>query len=621
MLSIDHMEYITYARKSSEAEDRQAASIEDQDKEIKILNSKLKLHVGYKFSESRSAKIPGRPEFNKMIELIERGGIKGILCWKLNRLARNAMDGGRIIWLVNEMGLEIVTPNKTYTKADQFLLYIEFGMANQFINDLSVDVKRGLKSKAEKGWLPSGAKSGYMNDKFAEKGSKTILPDPKYFPVIKQAWDMFLTGAYTVGQVLERLNGEWGYRTPIHKRIGGKPMHRSQMYKVFTDPFYYGEFEYPVKSNVWYQGQHKPMITREEFDRAQMLLGRPGRPRPHNRPFSYTGIIYCGECSSMITAEEKWQVVCSICRFKFSSKHRTSCPKCKTEIADMKSPTTRHYIYYRCTKCKNKLCTQSAIQEHELEKQITNLLSRIQISEKFKHWAIKYLNELNEQEVGTRNVAIQNNQDAYFEVIKRIDNLVALKISPNNTDGSLLNDEEFKSQKTTLMEEKERLSKRINGIDSRVEEWVELSEKTFNFAIHAPYWFNKADVERRKEIFQALGSNFLLQGGVLSLTLEKPFEIFEIIKKEAPEIIPTFEPQIQSNRTAHFDSLCLQNPSMLPRQDLNLEPCRYTCSLFFNKGWTISFPFIAELGIARLVSEPSLNQMCSDPRLWLRVLI
>lgn len=576
MLSIDHMKYITYARKSSEAEDRQAASIEDQEKEIKTLNSRLRLPVGYKFSESRSAKVPGRPEFNKMIDLIMKGEIKGIICWKLNRLARNAKDGGTIIWLVNEMGLEIVTPNKTYTKVDSFMLYIEFGMANQFVNDLSVDVKRGLKSKAEKGWLPSGAKPGYMNDKYAEKGSKTLLPDPDRFPVVKQAWDMFLTGAYTVGQILEKLNGDWGYRTVLRKHTGGKPMCRSQMYRVFTDPFYYGEFEFPIKSGRWFQGKHKPMITREEFDRAQVLLGRPGRPRPHNRPFSYTGIIYCGECGSMVTAEEKWQVVCSICKFKFSSKHRTSCPKCKTEVTEMKCPKIRHYVYYHCTKCKNKLCSQPSIQEFELEKQIKDILSKIQISERFKHWAIKHLNELNEQEVGTQAAAIRNNQDAYNNVVKQINNLVALKISPQNSDGTMLSDEEFKEQKATLMKEKEELNKKIHGDDSRIDEWVELSEKTFNFAIHAQYWFEKGDVGTKKEVFQALGSNFLLQDGILRLTLEKPFEIFEIAKKEMPEVAPTFEPTKKGLSEAQFEILYAQNPLMLPTpcniiKDLNMK--------------------------------------------------
>jgi len=563
------MKYFIYARKSSESEDRQAASIEDQLKELKSFNNKLKLPLAGVYSESRSAKTPGRSEFNKMIEEILKNQVKGIICWKLNRLARNAKDGGTIIWLVNESGLEIVTPNKTYTKADQFMLYIEFGMANQFVNDLSVDVKRGLKSKAEKGWLPSGAKSGYMNDKFAEKGNKTTPIDPVKFPLIKQTWTLMLTGAYTVGQILDKLNNEWGYRTLIRKRVGGKPMCRSQIYKMFTDPYYYGEFEYPVGSGKFYKGKHQPMITREEFDRVQMLLGRPSRPRPHNRQFSFTGIISCEECGSMITAEEKWQVICPICRIKFASKNKTACPKCNIKITEMKKPTILHYIYYHCTKQKNKKCTQRSITEEKLSQQITDILSKIKISERFKHWAIEHLNELNDQEIDTRNAAVKSTQEAYNDVVKRIDNLVKLKISPQNSDGSIFSDEEFKEQKTTLMKEKESLNKKIGMTDNRIDQWIELSEKTFNFAIHAKYWFDKGDLMTKKEIFQSLGSNIKLDGGTLRLTLEKPFEIFESAKKENPEIALTIEPEEKTDTTMQIEALWAENPILLPRLDSN----------------------------------------------------
>ena len=563
------MKYFIYARKSSESEDRQAASIEDQLKELKSFNNKLKLPLAGVYSESRSAKTPGRSEFNKMIEEILKNQVKGIICWKLNRLARNAKDGGTIIWLVNESGLEIVTPNKTYTKADQFMLYIEFGMANQFVNDLSVDVKRGLKSKAEKGWLPSGAKSGYMNDKFAEKGNKTTPIDPVKFPLIKQTWTLMLTGAYTVGQILDKLNNEWGYRTLIRKRVGGKPMCRSQIYKMFTDPYYYGEFESPVGSGKFYKGKHQPMITREEFDRVQMLLGRPSRPRPHNRQFSFTGIISCEECGSMITAEEKWQVICPICRIKFASKNKTACPKCNIKITEMKKPTILHYIYYHCTKQKNKKCTQRSITEEKLSQQITDILSKIKISERFKHWAIEHLNELNDQEIDTRNAAVKSTQEAYNDVVKRIDNLVKLKISPQNSDGSIFSDEEFKEQKTTLMKEKESLNKKIGMTDNRIDQWIELSEKTFNFAIHAKYWFDKGDLMTKKEIFQSLGSNIKLDGGTLRLTLEKPFEIFESAKKENPEIALTIEPEEKTDTTMQIEALWAENPILLPRLDSN----------------------------------------------------
>lgn len=561
--------YIIYSRKSSEAEDRQILSLPSQIKELKKLARDQGLSATEMPPESKSAKAPGREIFNQMMDKIETDGISGIVCWKLDRLARNPVDGGRIIWAVNHIGIQIITPQKTYTTNDLLLMYVEFGMANQFISDLSKNVKRGLKAKAEKGWLPSGAKPGYMNDKYAEKGSKTVQSDPKRFPLIRKCWELMLTGLYSPPQILKRLNNEWGYRTPKHRKIGGKPMSRSMIYKVFNDPFYYGEFEY---GGVWYKGRHEPMITKEEFDRVQILLGKKGRPKPKTQTFFATGLIRCGECGACITAEEKWQVICTVCKHKFSSKNRSDCPKCGTTIEDMKHPTILHYIYYHCTKRKNPNCTQGCITENELTKQIDTYLSKVRISERFKNWAIKYLNELNDQEVDDRTAVLSSLETAYNDCVKRIDNLVRLKISPQNTDGSVLSDGEFKSQKTSLMGEKTSLEEKLKDCGQRISRWVELSEKTFNFACYAQHWFASGDLTTKRQILQGLGSNIILKDKILTIELEKPLQFIEEAVDKVIEISPKFEPKKCPDKTGQLEDYFSQNTTMLRGEDSNLQP-------------------------------------------------
>lgn len=559
--------YLLYARKSSEAEDRQAASIDSQIKEIEttiLKNSRINVTKPY-YTESFSAKVPGRLEFNKMMGEIETGGVKAVLCWKLNRLARNAIDGGRIIYAVTELGIEIITPSKTYTTNDLLLMYVEFGMANQFISDLSKDTKRGLKAKAEKGWLPSGAKAGYMNDKYAERGNKTVVIDPERYPLIRKAWETMLTGTHSPIQVLRKLNNEWGYRTPKHKRIGGKPMSRSQIYKTFTDPFYYGEFEYPEKSGNWYTGKHQPMITKDEFEQVQIFLGNKGRPRPKTHEFDYTGLLRCGECEAMITAEEKYQTICSVCKYKFASLNKTDCPHCHTMITAMDNPTRLHYTYYHCTKRKKKKCNQKSIRIEDFEKQFNSLLERIEISESFKNWAIKHLNELSELETEDRNAILNSQQTAYDDCVRRIDNLLQLKISPQNSDGELLSDEEFKNQKDSLLKEKANLIEKLENTDIRINQWIELTEKTFNFARYARHWFNNGDRETKKQILIGVGSNMTLTDGIVRINLQKPLSFIEQTKNEVPEILPSFEPEKEGYTTAQMEALYAKNPTLLPR--------------------------------------------------------
>ncbi len=558
--------FLIYCRKSSEQEDRQVLSNESQVSELKALANKLGIRKFEVLTESKSAKVEGRPTFNSMIEKIERGEIDSILVWHPDRLSRNPYDSARIIRLFDSGHLiEVSTPSQKFTNTptDKFMLAFLMLQAKLENDNKGVNVKRGLKTKAENGWLPSGAKPGYMNDKYAEKGNKTILKDPDRFPLIRKCWELMLTGTYTVAQILRILNGEWGYRTPKHKRIGGKPMSRSMLYLVFADPFYYGEFEYPVGSGNWHKGKHESMITKDEFDRIQALLGRKGRQKPKTHQFAYTGLLTCGECGALITAEEKWQIICPHCKLKFASQNKNSCPNCQILIEEMANPTILHYIYYHCTKRKYPNCTQRSVDVGDFEKQVDDLLSKIQISERFKNWAIKYLNEISDREVDDRNSVLSSLQDAYNDCVKRIDNLVKLKISPQNTDGSLFSDDEFKSQKQSLLKEKIDLEEKLNDTGARISKWVELSEKSFEFACYAKYWFANGDMQKKREIFFGLGSNLKLFDKIVRLDLDRPLEYIGQAKNDVPEISPTFEPKEKSLTETQMETFYSQNPTLL----------------------------------------------------------
>jgi len=234
--------FFIYSRKSSEDEDRQVLSIESQIKELKEMAQRMGLPIIEILSEARSAKEPGRPIFNSMMERIKNGEADGILCWKLDRLARNPVDGGSIIWTLEKQGIKIITPSQTYSHESDntILMYVEFGMAHKYINDLSRNVKRGLKMKLEKGWYPNVAPLGYLNNISRDKGNRTIIPDPERFPLIRKMWDLMLTGNYSPVKILNIANQEWGFKTRQMKKLGGRPLNRSGIYRIFTNPFYAG---------------------------------------------------------------------------------------------------------------------------------------------------------------------------------------------------------------------------------------------------------------------------------------------------------------------------------------------------------------------------------------------
>lgn len=176
------MKYILYCRKSTDTEDRQVLSLESQENEMIQLAQRENLEIVSTLRESRSAKEPDRPLFNEMLRMIKDGEADAILCWKIDRLTRNPVDGGQIQWLLQK-GLiqEIRTFERTYLPSDNVMMMnIEQAMANQYIRDLSTNVKRGNRAKLERGEWPNHAPFGYVNDK-ATKTSFLILYIPRRY--------------------------------------------------------------------------------------------------------------------------------------------------------------------------------------------------------------------------------------------------------------------------------------------------------------------------------------------------------------------------------------------------------------------------------------------------------
>lgn len=579
--------YFVYCRKSSEAEDRQVLSIESQTRELEQLAVKLNLPIAEILTESKSAKDPGRPVFNAMMQRLYRGEAAGVICWKLDRLARNPVDGGSIIWAIKQHGIKVMTPAQSYAREDDniILMYIEFGMAQKYVDDLSKNVKRGLKTKIENGWCPGVAPLGYLNHTDKRSGEKTLIQDTERFLLVRRMWDLMLTGLYTPSKILGMANNEWGFRTRPMPRLGGRPLGRSTIYQIFANPFYYGWFEFPKGSGQWYQGKHEPMITEAEYDRVQTLLGRNGSPRPQsNFEFAFTGMIRCGDCGRAVTAEEKHQAICGNCKFKFAYRKQNICPRCETPIEKMVNPKFLHYTYYHCSKSKRPLCRQKCLSSEEIEKQINERIARISISVKFKEWAIKYLRELHEAETASQQEIIQAQQKAYQECVLEIDNLVRLKTAPSNADGSRLSDEEYGRRRVELLKIKKNLEEQLNDAGHRVEQQLRLSEQTFEFATTVQERFAKGDPKTKKEILATIGSNLILKDKKLIIEAKKPFFILENTLFPEKPIMSPIEPEITEAVQGQKTPSLFLRPSLLGRRDevrTSLQKARRAAALIY----------------------------------------
>lgn len=480
--------YFLYARKSSESDDRQAQSIDDQVARMTEIAERLNLTVKRIFREARSAKKPdNRPIFNEMLKRIEKGEADGILTWQINRLSRNPMESGKISWMLQNGVLKAIqTSDRQYLPEDNILLFsVESGMANQYVLDLSKNVKRGLQSKLDKGWFPGAAPTGYLN----KLEDHTIIVDPACFPLLRRAWDEMLTGTYTVKQILDHLNNHWGFRTHQRKRSGGKPLSESMLYKIFNDPFYKGVI---ARNGIDYRGSHEPMVTPEEFDRVQSLFKRKFKPCRRKHDYAFTGMIRCEECGCLVTAEKKKKYI------KSERGHR-------------------EYVYYHCTRRRVDVeCSQiKAIRSDELERQVVELLNGITILPQFRDWAIDALKEMHAKETSERTTTYESQQKAIKSTQQQIDNLLDIRCK------GMLTDEEYARKKNELYDTIKNLQEQRDTTEDRASRWLETAEQVFDFAVNAQSNFVNGDIRAKRAILTGLGQNPSIRAGKLNITPNK----------------------------------------------------------------------------------------------------
>jgi site-specific DNA recombinase len=541
------LKFFVYCRKSSEDAQRQVASINDQVNALQKIIDEESLELSRKpYEEERSSKDPGRPLFNEMLDRIEKGEANAILCWDIDRLYRNPVDEGKMRWMLQKGVIKVIrTPSRQFYPDDAGLLMgVEGGRATDYVIRLSKNVKRGLGGKVKKGVRPSPAPIGYMN--VGEVGDKLIIKDPERFDLVRKMWDLFLTGTYSVSKIRDIANNEWGLRTYPRRKLGGRPLTMTHMYHMFKQQFYYGYFEwenYDTGEIEMYKGSHPPMITEAEYRRAQVLLGKRGKIKPQNREFAFTGLMHCGECESMITAEEKNQVICSVCKHKFAYENKTACNKCGTDISKMENPKILNYVYYHCTKKRNRNCTQKTVRLEELEAQFNAILGGIKIDEDYLKLALEYLQD-KQNRAGNEEQTVRKSLQSVFDSCQtRLANLQREYISPQNSTHGLITPEEFKTQKDQIIMERSEIEKQLGGSKENLDLSYEVTERVFNFCAFAQYHFNNGDLQKKREIFSTIGSNLVLKDKTLFIEKVHPFILIENELKAQRDLQSRVEPK------------------------------------------------------------------------------
>lgn len=503
-----NIQWALYARKSTESEDRQVQSIPDQIQYLTAMANREGLHIAETVWESKSAKDPeARKEFKHLLSLIEKGKIQGILCWKLDRLSRNPIDSARIQWFLQTGKIKCIkASDRTYLPEDNALvLAVETGMANQYVRDLAKNVKRGLESKAQKGWYPAIPPIGYLNTKKGQKGMEEIIIDPERFQIVRNMWDLMLTGTYTAMDVHRIATTDWKLDTPKRRCDGKKPIAPGYIYKLFSNVFYTGNFVY---SGKFYDGKHPPIVTMAEFEKMQIILGKKGQPRPQAHDFPFTGIMRCPNCGASVTASEKTKLV-----------------KSRGEL--------KKYTYYHCTRRVGiDDCHTPPVSLPDLEGQIEKLIRQNAISKQFYDYGVSLL-KANEGNQANHNAAIYERQlQAVNDLQKKLDRLLGFLL--NET----ISEEEYGQRKKEVERQLAIEKVKLSQCEAESTNYEKYMENAFTFSRASLHAFTHGDVQTRRDVLASLGSNHQLNGKNLCIDLHS---WLTMLKSGEDELLPEME--------------------------------------------------------------------------------
>ena len=469
------MKYILYARKSTESEERQILSIEAQVSELKELAAKEKLEIVASLCEAQTAKEPGRTKFAEMLSFLQSGKADGIISWHPDRLARNSIDGGQIVYLLDTgiiKDLKFPTFWFDNTPQGKFMLNIAFGQSKYYIDNLSENIRRGHRAKLRRGVFPGFAPLGYLNN----HRTRDIDIDSAKAPLLRKGFELYATGKYTLKQIARALK-DIGLRS-----YKGNVLSVSCVQRLLQNHFYYGIFKFKGET---YQGTQEPLISKKLFDKCQEVMQSRGhiKTRKAEKTFPFRGLFVCGECGCAITAE-----------------------------------TQKGHNYYRCTKKKNP-CSQKYVREEALTEQVKSFLQKVSLPSQDAEKVLRELDKDEQKAIASSQEVLQNFKNETSDIGAKLDKLLSAYLD------EVISAEEYTAQKEKLLVQKVECAEEIKEIESGSVSWLEPARawvKSLNQAENLLKSENRAEMTT---FLKQIGSNHILFDKCISVSAKKPFEI------------------------------------------------------------------------------------------------
>jgi len=297
---------------------------------------------------------------------------------------------------------------------------------------------------------------------------------------------LYLTNRYSLNDLAHEV-----FKLGLTKR-SGKILSRSQMANMLVDPFYYGAFKW---GGEFYQGTHKPAISKKLYDNVQRLYSSRSRMVSRwGKDKIFCGLLRCNECGCSITAER--------------------------HTRQMKNGNVHTWVYYRCTKKKGVPCSQGYVREENLAEQLKQGALSIALPDEM---VVKMLGQIEHWEMEEESRVSEHSLD-----LRKESKEIEVKLSRLNdllVDGEI-DREEYSSRKKNLVHEKISVESQMKAIASEgVMYWLEPLKEFINAVWERNLKTAGDDFKKLRDFFAEGGSNLRIESRKVLLDWNLPHSL------------------------------------------------------------------------------------------------
>lgn len=511
-----------YLRVSTDEQATEGFSLENQKRACTDYAASHDYHVKRIFlDDGKSGRTTQRKAFQELLAEIDKYKVDALIIYKIDRFARNVSDFRDTRKEIESKGVEMISVLEgNVTKGSSLIANILASVAEWESDVNGQRTRDALMQKFREGWQPTPPPIGYRSVG-KERERKTCESDPKTAPIIKELFELYATGSYSIIEIQD-----WLADRNIVSRTGTGLGH-SVIHTILNNPFYYGWIRWHGEGKM---GKHIPIISKDLYDTCQYVLAKHRNFLMRRRVHSWLlgGFLYCAECGQRYVAE--WH--------KNEHKFRARGGK---------------IAYYHCPKRDRNGCKAPFVEMSEIETLVENEFKNMQFAPEFVDAVVRKTREKLEESRTTATSIKQGimNQKLALEGRRN-------KLEDALIDGAI-DREAFKRKHTEIQNQIMHIETQLQDVDNRCRVDIGLIDETLAFTrdIYATYkdappfmkrhylrfFYEKVMVKNKKiletvptPIFATLRANhqFILKTSMLedrdsniTTNLARVFKVFE----------------------------------------------------------------------------------------------